>query len=125
MTHEIKCLPKYFNALVDGLKNFEVRKNDRDYKVGDSLLIREYDNVKKSYTDYELYAPVTYILKNDEGFTGLSEGFVVLGLDVNVLNSQREYLKRKRDELAFLESLDDAFEDDDPFGNIASGHLAS
>lgn len=125
MTHEIKCLPKYFDALVDGLKNFEVRKNDRDYKVGDSLLIREYDSEKKSYTGYELYAPVVYILENDESFTGLAEGFVVLGLNVNVLNSQREYLKRKRDEMAFLEGLDDTFEDDDPFGNIASGHITS
>ena len=125
MTHEIKCFPKYFDALVDGLKNFEVRKNDRDYKVGDSLLIREYDSEKKSYTGYELYAPVVYILENNESFTGLAEGFVVLGLNVNVLNSQREYLKRKRDEMAFLESLDDALEDDDPFGNIASGHITS
>ena len=125
MTHEIKCFPKYFDALVDGLKNFEVRKNDRDYKVGDSLLSREYDSEKKSYTGYELYAPVVYILENDESFTGLAEGFVVLGLDVNVLNSQRAYLKRKRDEMAFLESLDDALEDDDPFGNIASGHITS
>lgn len=125
MTYEIKCFPKYFDALVDGLKNFEVRKNDRDYKVGDSLLIREYDSEKKSYTGYELYAPVIYILENDESFTGLAEGFIVLGLNVNVLNSQREYLKRKRDEMAFLESLDDTFEDDDPFGNIASGHITS
>lgn len=125
MTYEIKCFPKFFDALVDGLKNFEVRKNDRDYKVGDSLLIREYDSEKKSYTGYELYAPVIYILENDESFTGLAEGFIVLGLNVNVLNSQREYLKRKRDEMAFLESLDDTFEDDDPFGNIASGHITS
>ncbi len=32
-THEIKCWPKYFKLIWDGTKSFEVRKNDRDYKV--------------------------------------------------------------------------------------------
>ena len=32
MTHELKILPMYFQAVWDGDKTFEVRKNDRGYK---------------------------------------------------------------------------------------------
>ncbi len=41
MTHELKIQPKYFNAVLMGTKNFEIRKNDRDYHVGDRLWLRE------------------------------------------------------------------------------------
>jgi len=41
MTHDIKILSEYFNAVADGSKPFEVRRNDRDYQVGDTLLLRE------------------------------------------------------------------------------------
>lgn len=33
--HEIKTLPEFFQLQVEGLKPFEVRRNDRGYQVGD------------------------------------------------------------------------------------------
>lgn len=33
--HEIKLLEQYARAKKDGIKPFEIRKNDRDYQVGD------------------------------------------------------------------------------------------
>lgn len=33
--HEIKLMSEYAKAKASGLKPFEIRKNDRDYKVGD------------------------------------------------------------------------------------------
>lgn len=33
MTHYIKILPEYFNAVASGRKSFEVRCNDRKYTV--------------------------------------------------------------------------------------------
>lgn len=42
MKHELKCWPEYFHALVLGAKPFEVRKNDRDFKRGDTLVIQEF-----------------------------------------------------------------------------------
>lgn len=38
----VKCWPEFFEALWDGRKRFEVRKNDRDYQLGDVLQIREW-----------------------------------------------------------------------------------
>lgn len=42
MTHHLKTMPEYFQAVIDGKKPFEVRKNDRDFKSGDHCLLEEY-----------------------------------------------------------------------------------
>ena len=75
-THELKVLPRYFKALLDGTKNFELRKNDRDYKVGDDLLLKEY--VKGMYTGRKVYKRITYIFKGGE--YGLDKDYVILSL---------------------------------------------
>lgn len=38
MIHELKILPEYYEEVKCGNKNFELRKNDRDYKVYDDSL---------------------------------------------------------------------------------------
>lgn len=40
--HDLKCWPDPFAAIVRGEKTHEIRKNDRDYHVGDTLLLREW-----------------------------------------------------------------------------------
>lgn len=41
MIHQLKCEAKYFEELCFGTKTFEVRKNDRDFHVGDYLALNE------------------------------------------------------------------------------------
>ncbi len=40
--HNLKCHPIHFNPILDGGKTYEIRKNDRDYKTGDSFTLHEY-----------------------------------------------------------------------------------
>lgn len=74
--HELKTWPEYFQAVWNNEKTFEVRKNDRDYKVGDKLVLREYDPTS-GYTGSGLVVHVTYILDNP---TFVKEGHVIMGI---------------------------------------------
>ncbi|EKE9396609.1 DUF3850 domain-containing protein, partial [Listeria monocytogenes] len=40
--HELKILPEYYEDIVAGRKTFEIRKNDRDFQVGDYLILKEF-----------------------------------------------------------------------------------
>jgi hypothetical protein len=40
-THELKTINPYFTEVLEGLKNFEVRFNDRDFNVGDEVRLQE------------------------------------------------------------------------------------
>lgn len=62
MEHELKTWPEYFEEVLNGNKLFEIRKNDRNFKCGDILILREYDPFVKSYTGREIRVKVTYIL---------------------------------------------------------------
>ncbi|MFH6944588.1 DUF3850 domain-containing protein [Flavobacterium sp. FlaQc-50] len=76
--HELKTWQKYFVDIFCGLKNFELRKNDRDFKVGDEVLLKEYDAFKREYTGRILHRRIDYILHG--GQFGLEEGYVILAL---------------------------------------------
>lgn len=65
MTHELKTWPKYFWPILLGVKNFDIRVNDRDYQVGDKLVFCEFDPVTGQYTGRRVYRQVAYILKSN------------------------------------------------------------
>lgn len=65
MLHELKIYPDYFKAVIERRKTFEVRRNDRDFKVGDEVVLREYDPYADKYTGRIWYGDITYILDND------------------------------------------------------------
>lgn len=43
MKHELKIWPQYYCRVADGSKTFEVRKNDRGFQPGDTVVLKEYD----------------------------------------------------------------------------------
>ena len=77
MTHKLKILPKWYDDVLNERKKFEVRKNDRDFKVGDILLLQEWERGK--YTGREILKEIEYIYHGD-GAYGLSEEYCILGL---------------------------------------------
>lgn len=42
MTHHLKTKPEYFQAVINGKKPFEIRYNDRNFQVGDRVILEEY-----------------------------------------------------------------------------------
>ncbi|WP_338749836.1 DUF3850 domain-containing protein [Bacillus sp. FJAT-52991] len=60
MKHQLKIEPEYFEAVRNKTKTFEIRKYDRNFKVGDILSLREFDP-SHGYTGRSLERKVTYI----------------------------------------------------------------
>lgn len=61
MKHELKVWPAYFVALADGRKTFEVRKNDRGFLLGDTLVLKEWRPSDRTYTGRSIVRSVSYI----------------------------------------------------------------
>ena len=80
MTHSLKTVNPYFEAVWQGLKTFEVRENDRDYKVGDLLCLKEWDHKGERYTGREATVEITYIL--DDFREVIRAGYVVIGFKI-------------------------------------------
>lgn len=76
MVHQLKTETNYFKAVKAGNKMFEVRKNDRDFRVGDYIALNELSADGKKYTGDSILLRVMYIL-DDARF--LRDGYVALG----------------------------------------------
>lgn len=77
--HELKTISTYFDAVAEGRKTFEVRRNDRGFQAGDLLyLIRVTDDYSRRATGERLTRRITYLLQG--GQFGIEPGFCVLGL---------------------------------------------
>lgn len=73
--HHLKEAPEYFKDVVSGAKPFEIRLNDRDFKVGDILVLEEFDY--KDYTGKYIHVEVTIVTAFPNG---LKDNYVVLGI---------------------------------------------
>lgn len=81
-THELKTLQPYFDDIVRGVKKFEIRKNDRDFKQGDTLILKEYDHINwgnGNYSGKEIRMHVISIMYHSEHF-GLKDGYVIMSI---------------------------------------------
>lgn len=71
----LKTDPEPFSELLSGRKTFEWRKDDRGFRVGDVLCLREHED---DYTGRSVVARVTYLLKERYG---VPEGYCVMALE--------------------------------------------
>ena len=83
--HSLKINPAYFDAVKNGIKTFEIRKNDRNYRVGDTLTLGEWVPgtwEKGSWTGRRVEVAITYVLTHDQFPDGIGDGYAVLGIRV-------------------------------------------
>lgn len=82
-THRLKVFIKYADAIMSGAKTFEIRKNDRDYEVGDKIVFDVVTNegyAVGSAARHPLNGTtyrIDYIL---DGFEGLAQKYVALAI---------------------------------------------
>ncbi|MCS7385322.1 MAG: DUF3850 domain-containing protein [archaeon GB-1867-005] len=62
---EKKILPEWFEKIVSGEKNVEVRLADFEVSVGDILVLKEWDPVKKQFTGRKISKVVKKVHKVD------------------------------------------------------------
>lgn len=70
-----KILPEYFRAVRAREKNFEIRKDEDDIRVGDLLILEEWDEL---YTGNSVRRYVKYVLRDSQDY-GLMPGYCVIG----------------------------------------------
>lgn len=82
-THRLKVFIKYADAIMDGTKTFEIRKNDRGYEVGDKIVFSVVSNEGISVGDAVRHPlngaayRIDYIL---DDFEGLAQKYVALAI---------------------------------------------
>lgn len=89
-THELKCWPEYFTRILDGTKTFEHRKNDRDFRLGDTLYLREW-SINDRYSGREAWVTVKYILCG----LGILEDQCIMSISEPWLVEKRVFEKEK------------------------------
>ncbi len=107
MTHELKIRPNFFNEVLSGEKTFEIRKNDRKFKVGDLIELKECDK-ETGYTGRSAIFDITYVMTDREY---VKKGFAVLGIKRHTpLNTFLEALRKAAETKEGAESLKRAAE---------------
>jgi len=91
--HMVKSWVGLFDSLYSGVRKFDLRVNDRDYKTGDKIHFFEYDPDKEQITGRNVERKITYIMRfgdspvgvlNDLGLNpapGSLSKLVILSLD--------------------------------------------
>ena len=90
--HELKTWPAYYNKVITGKKKFEIRELDRPFKIGDDLLLREWNPISKQYGEYtgrRVRARITNILYSNK--TPFLPSFLPNGNPYGILSIEFSY----------------------------------
>ena len=66
MKIEKKAWPEFFEKILSGEKNFELRLADWECQPGDTLILREWDPDTKQYTGRQIEKQITYQIKTKD-----------------------------------------------------------
>lgn len=76
MNHELKLQPRFAEDIREGRKTFEIRRDDRGYKLGDVLTFTDLGKEPYGMPPYE----VVYKLTHEDFPDGIPAGYCVLGI---------------------------------------------
>ncbi|MGX2947003.1 DUF3850 domain-containing protein [Enterococcus alishanensis] len=83
MVHDLKIDPKYFTDLELGSKTFEIRKDDRPYKVNDMLLLQAFNSSSNEYSGATAFASIVGIFGREESEkVYVKDGYVILSIEL-------------------------------------------
>ena len=77
MIHELKTTSIDYKQVYLQNKKFEVRKNDRDFEVGDILVLKEYDSKTDTYSGSAVIVKVEYIMTNSNPYIDLKDSVIM------------------------------------------------
>lgn len=75
--HDLKIWPEFLEPIIDGTKRVELRRNDRDYRAGDQLILREFH--VGQLTGRAIRVDVTHV--HQGGSFGLHHDFAALSIE--------------------------------------------
>lgn len=78
IVHDLKTWTEHYQNVIRGLKPWEIRLNDRDYKVGDILNLKEYFPNLNEFSGESTLFEVTHILHG--GQFGIEKGFCIMSI---------------------------------------------
>ena len=74
--HYLKTETRFYQAVEHGIKRFDLRKNDRDYQIGDIIHLQE--TVNTIYTGRTIFQlEIRYILFSED-IPGLEKDYCIL-----------------------------------------------
>ncbi|WP_064579040.1 DUF3850 domain-containing protein [Klebsiella aerogenes] len=84
ITHDLKIYPELFSAVCTGVKRAELRKNDRDYRVGDTLHLMETPRGSCHQTGEFINVKITHIADVGEWMPG----YVLLSIEREAMDRE-------------------------------------
>ena len=78
--HKLKCETGFYQDVEIGRKTFEIRLNDRDFKLGDMIELNEVVNGARTGRKLQP-VEITYILYHHQFKHGLKKDYCILGFE--------------------------------------------
>ena len=84
--YKLKIKSEHYVDVINGTKTAEIRYNDRNYQVGDILILNEIDE-NGIFTGNKCVVTVTHILDNNQF---VQTGYVILSFHLRSINPVEE-----------------------------------
>ena len=91
--HRLKSWPDQFKDVIAGKKKHEYRENDRDFKIGDTIILKEFDPELCQYTGNSFIVKICYITAGAQ--FGIPPGYCILSIVPEKRNHFYDILRKR------------------------------